>query len=82
MVGTSISCPTDARWSDWAASLLSPLLYSLYTYDCMVTNSSNIIVKFVDDTTVVVLFTIGDETAYREEVSALTYWCQENHLPI
>ncbi len=30
--------------------VLSPLLYSLYTHDCTATHSSNIIVKFSDDT--------------------------------
>ncbi len=38
------------------------------------------IVKFADDTTVIGLITNKDETAYREEVSTLTKWCQENHL--
>ncbi|KAL3993233.1 alpha-1-acid glycoprotein 1 [Sarotherodon galilaeus] len=28
------------------------------------------------------LITNGDETAYREEVSALTHWCQDNHLTL
>uniref|UniRef100_A0A669EKF5 Reverse transcriptase domain-containing protein n=1 Tax=Oreochromis niloticus TaxID=8128 RepID=A0A669EKF5_ORENI len=46
------------------------------------TRNSNIIVKFADDTTVVGLITNGDETAYREEVSALTHWCQDNHLTL
>ncbi|XP_039454394.1 uncharacterized protein LOC120433018 [Oreochromis aureus] len=32
--------------------------------------------------TLVDLITKGDEMAYREEVSALTYWCQENHLTV
>lgn len=34
--------------------MLSPLLYSLYTHDCTPTYTSNSIIKFVDDTTVVV----------------------------
>uniref|UniRef100_A0A8C6LDB2 Reverse transcriptase domain-containing protein n=1 Tax=Nothobranchius furzeri TaxID=105023 RepID=A0A8C6LDB2_NOTFU len=59
---------------------LSPLLYSLYTYDCTATRNSDIIVKFADDTTVVGLITNDDEAAYREENSALTHWCQDNHL--
>ncbi len=62
--------------------VLSPLLYSLYTHDCTATHSSNIIVKFADDTTVIGLITDNDETAYREEVSTLTIWCQENHLSL
>ncbi|KAI3364660.1 hypothetical protein L3Q82_011442 [Scortum barcoo] len=62
--------------------VLSPLLYSLFTHDdCVATHSSNTIVKFADDTTVIGLIT-GDstETAYREEVRALTSWCQDNNL--
>ncbi|KAI3363565.1 hypothetical protein L3Q82_012174 [Scortum barcoo] len=43
-------------------------------------NSSNTIVKFADDTTVIGLITGDDETAYREEVRALTSWCQDNNL--
>ncbi len=59
-----------------------PLLYSLYTHDCTATHSSNVIVKFADDTTVIGLITDNDETACREEVSTLTKWCQENHLSL
>ncbi len=33
--------------------VLSPLLYSLYTNDCTATHSSNVIIKFADDTTVI-----------------------------
>ncbi|KAI3356445.1 hypothetical protein L3Q82_017655, partial [Scortum barcoo] len=31
--------------------VLSPLLYSLFTHDCVATHSSNTIIKFADDTT-------------------------------
>ena len=51
--------------------VLSPLLYSLFTHDCVAMHVSNSIIKFVDDTTVVGLITNNDETAYREEVRAL-----------
>ena len=47
--------------------MLSSLLYSLFTHDCMVRNDFNTIIKFADDTTVVGLITDNDETAYREE---------------
>ncbi|KAI3363944.1 hypothetical protein L3Q82_001522 [Scortum barcoo] len=60
--------------------VLSPLLYSLFTHDCMAAHSSNTIIKFADDTTVIGLITGDDETAYREEVRALTSWCQDNNL--
>ena len=51
--------------------VLSPLLYSLFTHDCMVTHASNSIIKFADNTTAVGLITNNDKTAYREEVKAL-----------
>ncbi|KAI3363529.1 hypothetical protein L3Q82_012135 [Scortum barcoo] len=42
---------------------------------------SNTIIKFADNTTVIGLITgVDDETAYREEVRALTSWCQDNNL--
>ncbi|KAK1784464.1 hypothetical protein P4O66_000873 [Electrophorus voltai] len=60
--------------------VLSPLLYSLYTYDCTVTSSSNIIVKFADDTVVMGLISDNDERAYLEEIKHLENWCQEYKL--
>ena len=43
--------------------VLSPLLYSLFTHDCVAKHISNTIIKFADDTTVVGLITDNDETA-------------------
>ena len=60
--------------------VLSPLLYSLYTHDCVALHPTNTIVKFADDTVVVGLITRDDEVAYREEVNNLEQWCEENHL--
>jgi hypothetical protein len=51
--------------------MLSPLLYSLYTHDCVAVHDSNTIITFADDTTVVSLITDDDMTAYREEVRDL-----------
>ncbi len=44
--------------------VLSPLLYSLYTHDCMSSHSSTSIVKFADDTVVLGLINNDDEAAY------------------
>jgi hypothetical protein len=49
--------------------VLSPLLYSKFTHDCVAKHASNSIIKFADDTTGSI--THNDETAYREEVRAL-----------
>jgi hypothetical protein len=60
--------------------VLSPLLYSLFTHDCMARH--NTIIKFADDTTVVGLITDNNETAYREEVRDLAMWCKDNNLSL
>jgi hypothetical protein len=78
-VGNNIS--TSLTLNNWAPQgcMLSPLLYSLFTHDCVAMNAANSIIKFAEDTTVVGLIT-NDETAHREEVRALGVWCQENIL--
>jgi hypothetical protein len=43
--------------------VFSPILYSLFTHDCMAKHDSNTIMKFADDTTVVGLIIDNDETA-------------------
>ncbi|KAK3562767.1 hypothetical protein QTP86_007090 [Hemibagrus guttatus] len=60
--------------------VLSPLLYSLYTYDCVATNNSTTVIKFADDTAVVGLISDNNEMAYLEEVRNLENWCQRNNL--
>ena len=62
--------------------VLSPLLYSLYTHDCVAKHSTNSIVKFADDTAVVGLISGNDERAYLGEVEILTQWCRENSLSL
>ncbi len=69
-VGASQSC------------VLSPLLYSLYTHDCVSSHSSIYIIKFADDTVVLGLISNDDETAYLDEVEGLTSWCQDNCLSL
>ncbi|XP_054869387.1 uncharacterized protein LOC129349609 [Amphiprion ocellaris] len=42
--------------------------------------SSNSIVKFADDTTIIGLIRDNDESTYREEVQHLRRWCHHNNL--
>jgi hypothetical protein len=43
----------------------SPLLYSLFTHDCVAKHASNSIIKFADNTTVVSLIANNDEPTGR-----------------
>ena len=62
--------------------VLGPILYTIYTHDCTPTHSTNRIIKFADDTTVVGLINNNDESAYRDEVQKLTVWCTNNNLAL
>ncbi len=62
--------------------VLSPLLYSLYTHDCVSSHSSTSIIKFADDTVVLGLINNDDEAAYLHEVERITSWCQDNCLSL
>ena len=75
-ISTSLTLNTGAP----QGCVLSPLLCSLFTHNCGAMHTSNSLIKFADDTTVVGLITNNAETAYREEVRALGVWCQENNL--
>jgi len=60
--------------------ILSLLLYSLDTHDCVARSSSNTNFKFADDTVLVGLISGNNEKAYLEEVANLSLWCQDNSL--
>lgn len=62
--------------------VLSPLLFTLLTHDCTARFSSNHIIKFVDDPTVVSLIINNNDTLYRKEVEQLTRWCGKNNLSL
>ncbi|KAI4887220.1 hypothetical protein NFI96_007654 [Prochilodus magdalenae] len=48
--------------------VLSPILYTLFTHDCVATHPGNIILKFADDTAVIGRITGGDEAAYSPQL--------------
>jgi hypothetical protein len=62
--------------------VLSTLLYSLFTHNCLAMHNSNTIIKFADETTMVGLITNNDEATCREEVRDLAVWCQDNNLKV
>ncbi|KAK3533924.1 hypothetical protein QTP70_034915 [Hemibagrus guttatus] len=71
-IGNSFSSTTTLSTGAPQGCVLSPLLFTLLTHDCAAMHSSNHIVNFANDTTVVGLISKNDESAYREEVQRLT----------
>lgn len=58
--------------------VLSPLLFSLYSNNCTSIHQSVKLLKFIDDTTLIRLIFLEDESAYRWE----TIWCRQNKLEL
>lgn len=82
-VGCHTSSPLTLSTGSPQGCVLSPLLYSLYTYDCTATLDSNtIFIKFADNTAVVGLIFDNDESAYRTETKNLVDWSEDNNLKL
>ncbi|MCJ8735602.1 hypothetical protein PDJAM_G00249000 [Pangasius djambal] len=71
-IRNSISNTTTLSTRAPQGCVLSPLLFTLLTPDCVAMHSS----------TVVGLISKNDESAYREEVQRLTDWCRANNLSL
>ncbi|KAI5628316.1 gastrula zinc finger protein XlCGF28.1-like [Silurus asotus] len=80
-IGNSISSTTTLSTGASQVCVLSQL-FTLLTYNCVAMHSSNHIIEFADDTTVVGLISKNDEPTYREEVQRLTAWCGVNNLSL
>ncbi|KAK3521021.1 hypothetical protein QTP86_018666 [Hemibagrus guttatus] len=81
-IRNSTSSTTTLNTGAPQGCVLSPLLFTLLTHDCAAMHSSNHIIKFADDTTVVGLISKNNESANREEVQRLTAWCKANNLSL
>ncbi len=79
-VGDYISSTLTLNTVVLQGCVLSPALFTLFTHDCTPIYSSNSMIKFADDTTVVGLISGNDETHYNEEVQHLVMWCSDNDL--
>ena len=79
-IGDNLSSSGTLSTGTSQGCVLSPMLYSLFTYDCLSCHVCTIILKFADDTTVIGLITNSDESEYRDQVNKLISWCNDNNL--
>ncbi len=50
---------------------LSPMLYTLFTHDCVASQHYTGMIKFADDASVIGLIYVGEESAYGKEMAGL-----------
>lgn len=62
--------------------VLSPLMYSLFTSDCVSKRTSTSNTKFADDTTVAGLISDDDESEYRDYIDWFVSYCEGNNLEL
>ena len=63
-------------------TLLSPVLFTLYTSDFTYNTESCHIQKFSDDSAIVGCIRDGQEGEYRSLVDNFVQWCRQNHLQL
>lgn len=79
-LGLHTSSPLELDTGDPQGCVLSPLLFTLYTYDCNPPwHGENSVVNSVDNTTFIGIIDNG-ERSYREEINNLAGWCTETNL--
>lgn len=78
-------CSSDTVISSTGApqgTVLSPVLFTLYTSDFKYHSVSCHMQKFSDDTAIVGCVRNGDEREYRSLVEEFVVWCKLNHLQL
>ena len=80
-IGTNFSKTIAINTGAPQGYLISPLLYSLFTHDCVSAFKSCSVIKYANDTTIARL--IGQsESEYRNQISLLVKWCTDNNLEL
>ncbi|KAK2186914.1 hypothetical protein NP493_182g00022 [Ridgeia piscesae] len=73
-IGDNVSSSVTLSIGTPQGCVLSPMLYSLFTYDYLFCHVRTQILTFADDTTVIGLITHSDESEYRDKVNKLISW--------
>lgn len=79
-VGSNVSETMVLNTGTPQGCVLSPILYSLFTHDCVASENNCFVAKFADDTTVSGMISNNDETSYRAQVESIVKWCADSNL--
>ncbi len=60
--------------------VLSPLLFTMYTNDCLSSTPCSFIIKYVDDTAIVGKINNDNSEDYMTQVRDFLSWCSDNYL--
>jgi hypothetical protein len=80
-VGNNTSATLTLNTGAPQGCMLRPLVFSLFTHNCVAMHNSNTIITFADKTTVVGLITDDNETAYRK-IREVSVWCHDINLSL
>ena len=72
VIYTNTGCPQGC--------VLSPLLFSLYTNDCISSFNSCSVIKYADDTVIIGRILNDDRNEYLHQVNDFVKWCDVNFL--
>ena len=81
-IGDNLSSSVTLYTGTPQGCVLSPMLYSLFTHECLSCHVRTKILKFADDTTVIGLITNSDEPECRDQVNKLISWCNDNNMEL
>jgi hypothetical protein len=79
-VNDSSSHPISLSTGAPQGCVLSPALYSMFTYDCQANKEDTLVIKFADDTTICGYISKNDESNYRDQIKSTVNWCAHNNL--
>lgn len=81
-MGGKVSAELMVSTGSLQGCCLSPKLFTLYTSDCILTTINIVIIKYADDTVILGLIQGGDKSGYRDLITDILVYSEENCSPL